>query len=550
MKNNRNTGTAVLVCVVVAVAMAGAAYCQTYTDLYNLGTNSTDPLSPSWIGIFAQGRDGNLYTTSQAGGAFVSGHQYGTVLQLTPSGNMTVLHSFDSTNGGIPNSGLTLGTDGNLYGTTTAGGLGWGTIFKITPSGAFTSLHSFNGTTEGTGPDAPPIQGLDGNFYGTAGDGNNSVFGTVYKMTPAGVVTIIYTFDSTNRYPNGLVMGNDGNFYGTTTGTSTGLGTVFKITPQGKLTVLHKFTGPDGQDPIGQLIQAKDGNFYGTTKVGGSGANGVVYKMSPTGVYTVLHNFANNGLGLGPVAGLVQATDGKFYGAAYSTPGVGPGLIYQISSDGVYTILHQFLSKNRDGATPMVPLIQHTGGTLFGDTYSGGLGTNCITCGVLYSLDMALGAFVEFLPPHSQGRVGKTIGMLGQGFSGTTNVTFNGTPSTFTVVSDTYLTATVPNGAKSGSIRVITPGGTLTSNKTFRVTPQITTFDPPSGPVGTSVTITGVSLTQTSKVTFGGVKATTFAVLSDTDVTATVPAGAVTGKITVTTTGGTAASATDFTVTP
>jgi uncharacterized repeat protein (TIGR03803 family) len=530
-----------------ALAATVALHAQIYTVLDNLGNTNTDPLQPAWMGIFAQGRDGNLYTTTQAGGAFFSGHQYGTVFSLTPSGTMTVLHSFDNTNGGKPNSGLTLGTDGNFYGTTTIGGLGYGTIFKITPSGTYTVLHNFVGTTEGGPPNTPPIQGLDGNFYGTTGDGAN-IFGTFYRMSPAGVVTVLYTFPASNRYPRGIVLGTDGNFYGTTIGTSTGLGTVFKMTSQGKITILHTFSGTDGSNPMGQLIQATDGNFYGTTKTGGSGLYGVVYKITSAGVFTVLHNFANDGNGSSPIAGLVQATDGKFYGTAFSNPGVGSGLIYQITSTGVYTILHEYLTKNKDGASPQTPMIQHTGGILFGDTYSGGIGTFC-TCGVLFSLDMGLGPFVTFLPPQSQGKVGKTIGLLGQGLSGTTNVAFGGISAAFSVVSDTYMTATVPDGAKTGRILVTTSGGALNSNKTFRVTPQLTGFDPTSGPVGTVVTINGVSLSQTSKVTFGGVKATTFAVVSDAQVSATVPAGAVTGKISITTPGGTATSATEFTVT-
>ena len=549
MRLNRRNGLLLSILLVFAAWGTGGAHAQIYTVLHNLGMTNTDPLQPAWMGIFAQGRDGNLYSTTQAGGAFTNSHQYGTVFSLTPSGTMAVLHSFDDTNGGIPNSGLTLSTDGNFYGTTTIGGLGWGTIFRIKPDGTYTLLHSLNGFSEGTTPNTPPIQGFDGNYYGTAGDGNNSVFGTFYKMTEAGVVTVLYTFDSTNRYPRGLVLGTDGNFYGTTVGTSTGLGTVFKMTPQGKITILHKFSGTDGSNPIGQLIQATDGNFYGTTKGGGSGAQGVVYKASPAGVFSVLHNFVNNGQGMTPIAGLVQATDGNFYGMADTNPGVGSGLIYQITSGGVYTILHEYLAKNKDGASPQTPMIQHTGGTLFGDTYSGGIGTFC-ACGVLFSLDMGLGPFVTFLPPHSAGKVGKSIGLLGQGFTGATNVGFGGTSASFSVVSDTYMTATVPNLALTGFIKVTTPGGTLTSNKTFRVTPQMTSFDPSSGPVGTVVTINGVSLTQTTKVTFGGVKATTFAVVSDSQLTATVPTGAVTGRIVITTKGGTAMSATDFTVTP
>jgi len=148
------------------------------------------------------------------------------------------------------------------------------------------------------------------------------------------------------------------------------------------------------------------------------------------------------------------------------------------------------------------------------------------------------------------GKVGTSVGILGQGFNGTTGVTFNGKTAAFTIVSDTYLTATVPNGATNGVVTVKMPTGNLTSTVKFRVIPAIKTFTPTSGPVGTSVTITGTSFTGASKVTFGGVASTSFTVNSDTSVTAAVPTGAVTGKIAITTPGGTASSSTVFTVTP
>ena len=203
------------------------------------------------------------------------------------------------------------------------------------------------------------------------------------------------------------------------------------------------------------------------------------------------------------------------------------------------------------GATPLVTLLQHTNGTLYGDTELGGTGSvsPCTTgqCGVFYSLNLGLKPFVSLV--STSGKVGQTVEVLGQGFTGTKGVSFDGTPATFKVSSDTYLTATVPSGATTGSVTVTTPGGPLTSNKIFRVTPQIISFKPTSGTVGTKVQITGVSLTQTTKVTFGGVQATSFKVNSDTQVTATVPTGAKTGKIAITTPGGTAVSGGIFTVT-
>jgi uncharacterized repeat protein (TIGR03803 family) len=527
---------------------ATTAPAQTYTVLDNLGINAGDPLNPAWIGTFAQGRDGNLYSTTPGGGA----KALGTVFQLTPSGSLKVLHSFDDTDGAFPNSGLTLGTDGNLYGTTSVGGLGFGTVFRITTGGTFKVLHSFDGISDGEEPNAPPIQGPDGDFYGTTSNGGGEVFGTVYKMTPSGSMKVLFTFDGSVRYPEALTLGTDGNFYGTALGGS-GLnanGFVFKISPNGKFAVLHSFNLTDGQRPMGAIIQASDGNFYGTTEKGGAGGFGAVYQMTPAGTLTDIHSFNEDGFGLLPVAGLVQATDGKFYGVAGND--IGHGVLFQITSTGTYSIVLNFTNIGGafPGASAQVALLQNTNGILYGDTDGGGTGTlGCVSCGVLYSLNLGLNPFVTFLPPQSAAIVGTSIGILGQGLTGTRGVSFNGTSATFNVVSDTFLTATVPSGVTSGFIKV-NSGGKPSSNKMFRVTPQFLSFGPPSGAVGTTVTITGVSLTQTSKITFGGVRAISVTVDSDGQLTATVPAGAVTGRINVTTRGGICQSATSFVVTP
>jgi uncharacterized repeat protein (TIGR03803 family) len=540
------------VAILIVTASATPLDAQTYTDLYNLGSNSGDPANPAWIGLFAQGRDGNLYTTSTYGGL----NSEGTVFQFSSSGTMTRLWSFDGTNktnsGVYPYSGLTLGTDGNFYGTTYEGGSsGAGTVFKVTASGKITTLHTFDGFN--CCAYAAPIQGLDGNYYGTTSDGGGEVFGTVYKITPSGKLTEIYTFPGASKlaYPMAVTLGADGNFYGTALGGGANrYGGVFKITPGGKLTVLYSFSGtPDGQTPKGTIIQASDGNFYGTTEAGGINGLGSIYKMTPAGALTIIHSFSeSDGMGLHPLAGLVQATDGKFYGAAGSNTSA--GVLFQITSKSKYRVLLNFTNTTGKypGANPQVSLFQHTNGTLYGDTYGGGTGKLCF-CGVLYSLGMKLGPFVSFVGPLFEGKVGKTIEILGQGFTGATKVSFHGVAATFTVVSDTYLTAVVPAGATTGSVTVTTPGGTLTSNKIFRVIPVILSFSPASGPVGTQVTITGTSFTGATKVTFGGVKAT-FSVDSDTQIAATVPTGAKTGKIQVMTPGGTATSASDFTVTP
>ncbi len=451
-----------------------------------------------------------------------------------------------------------LGTDGNFYGTTSGSStLGFGTVFKLTPGGGITTLYTFTDGNDGGSPIAPPIEGADGNFYGTTcvnclgpiGNGN----GSIYKISPSGAFTVLYDFDGAHgEFPNDpLVQGTDGNFYGTTEyGGANGYGVVFKITPAGKVTVLHNFDLTHGGYPFAPLVQGADGDFYGTAEAGGSVGSGVVFKVTPAGKFTVLHDMNMTTDGANPWAGLVQATDGNFYGANGSGGTQNRGTIFRITSSGAFSVLYNF--DVTTGDIPYTTIFQHTNGTLYGTTFGGGTGSvnTCggNGCGVLYSLNLGAPPFASLV--STSGKVGKTIEILGQGFIGTTAVTFGAASGNFKVVTDTYLTATIPAGATTASVTVNTPGGTLTSSKTFRLTPQIKSFTPPSGPVGTAVTIVGVSLTQTTKVAFGGVAATSFTVNSDTQVTATVPTGAKTGKIAITTAGGSASSPTNFTVTP
>ena len=531
---------AIAVSFLLVVVETPATNAQTYTVLYNLTANSADPWGPQFLGTFAQARDGNMYGTSQNGGTL----NHGAIFKLTPTGVLTVIHSFDLTNGGVPHGGLTLGTDGFLYGTTCNGGANnGGTFFQISTTGTYRVVHNFNlANNEGYCPEATPIQGNDGNFYGTTTAAPNPGHGTIYKMTSAGGLTTLHTFnDADGETPLALVLGIDGSLYGTSRyGGSSNIGAAFKITPAGVFKLLHSFNGTDGNDPIGPIIQANDGNFYGSTATGTS-----LYKMTPAGVLSTL-TALNTQIGRGAYAGLIQANDGKFYGATTIYGTNGTGTIFQVTSAGVSAPMHNFAITT--GYEDQVSVFQHTGGNFFGDTGAGGVSSK--PSGVFFELNTGLSPFTRMLPSLSSAKVGKVVQFLGQGFTGTTAVRFNGVAATFTVVSDTFLTAVVPSGAQTGSVTITTPARTLTSDKTFRVTPQITSISPSSGAVATVVTITGVSLSQTTKVTFGGVSATTFTVNSDTKVTATVPAGAKTGKIIATTRGGTASSAANFTVTP
>ncbi len=526
------------------------AQAQTYTVVYNFGSNANDPVN--LIGgpnLIAQGRDGNFYSMSNGGGTAA----HGTAFKITPSGTVTVLASFAWTNGLYPIGGLILGTDGNLYGATEWGGdsscnlgSGCGTVMKITPAGVLTTLFAFpSSLSNGEFPGPPPIQGTDGNFYGST-TWNVNGDATLYKMTPTGTMTVLHVFNGTDgNYVEGqLVQGTDGNFYGGSfQGGTSNDGVLFKLTPAGVLTVLHNFTGSDGASSWG-LVQGTNGTFYGATVGGGTSNAGVVFKLTSSGTYTVLYNLNGTTDGINPYSSLIQATDGNFYGVTNTGGSLGFGTIYKITPAGVYTVVHNF--DNTTGRNPQSTLTQATSGLLYGDTYKGGPICNNDTCGVFYSLNIGAAPFASLV--STSGKEGAKIGILGQGFSAASVVKFGGTQATtITRTGTTFISATVPAAALTGSVTVTTGATTLTSKQTFKVKPTITSFTPPSGPVGTPVTITGTSLTQATKVTFNGTSAS-FTVNSDTQITATVPTGATTGKIAVTTKGGSATSTTSFTV--
>jgi uncharacterized repeat protein (TIGR03803 family) len=237
------------------------AQAQTYKVLYEFPINGPAPQWPG--GPLAQGRNGDLYGSSYEGGT----NNDGSLWKTTPSGSVSVVYSFEAPPGPDCQSGMTVGTDGNFYGTALTSCAGDGYVFKLTPSGTLTVLHTFTGTPDGSGPGLL-VQYTDGDFYGVTNKGGANNYGTVFKITPTGTLTILYSFDDTNNFANptyGLTVGNDGNFYGTFALTGYP-GGVFKITPAGVATVLHTFTSnPDGADPVSGVILGKDGNFYGDT---------------------------------------------------------------------------------------------------------------------------------------------------------------------------------------------------------------------------------------------------------------------------------------------
>ena len=406
----------------------------------------------------------------------------------------TTLHSFDYTDGAYTGAALVQATNGNLYGTTGSGGAnGDGTVFKITPSGTLTTLYNFcsqKGCTD-SGPNAAGlVQATNGNFYGATLSGGATNSGTVFKITPSGTLTTLYSFCSQSgctdgTYPSGgLVQATDGNFYGTTYGGGAGAnnsGTLFKITPSGTLTTLYSFCSQsnctDGSVPNGELIQATNGNLYGTTRGAGANNSGTVFKVTPSGTLTTLYSFCSQydcSDGTHPYAGLFQATDGNFYGATlYGGDGYYyDGTVFKITPTGALTTLHTFCSMQTgcpDGANPQGALVQDTNGTFYGTTSAGGVSPPYNAYGTVYSLSVGLGPFVETQP--TSGKVGKAVIILGTNLTGTSSVSFHGTPTTFKVVSGSEIKTAVPAGATTGKVKVGTPHGTLLSNVPFRVLP-------------------------------------------------------------------------------
>lgn len=371
----------------------------TFESFYQFPRNGTKGASPQGGMVFDT--KGNLYGTTEGGGAY----GFGTVYKLTTNGTETVLHNFagQPNDGEYPNGGLVFDVQGNLYGTTWQGGSsmncprGCGTVFKLSTDGTETILHAFAGPNDGSNPFGSVVLDDYGNLYGTTlygGSGGDIYgYGAVYKLTPSGTETVLYSFTGS---PNdgespwaGLVLDAQGNLYGTTNsgGTSTncagGCGTVFKLTPSGIENILYSFIGypSDGSSPSTALVFDAEGNLYGVTPNGGSSGIcgkgcGTVFKLSPSGTETVLYSFAGYPSdGWDPYGALVVDQQGYLYGTTTlggDSPNCpyGCGTAFELSPDGTETLLYTFIGKS-DGWSPS-GVIFGPQGNLYGTTFQGG----------------------------------------------------------------------------------------------------------------------------------------------------------------------------------
>jgi uncharacterized repeat protein (TIGR03803 family) len=438
---------------------------------------------------------------------------------------VTVLAQFDGTNGSLPYGPLIQATDGNFYGAAHSATFPYDDIFRVTPSGEISPVYNFCSLRDCADGEytTAPILGSDGNLYGVSSGGSDYAWsGALYRLTLDGQLTILYTFcPSANcvqlEIPNGIIQGIDGNFYGTTSeGGANQAGTIFEVSSTGKFKVLHSFCAGDcaeGDGPLALPMQGSDGNFYGTAQ---SLEGGVVYKLTPSGTYKAIHRFCIPCFGGGnPVfSGLVQDAKGNLFGTTiYAANLDNTGTVFEITPTNQFRVLHTFrfaggvapgrgaLTLSNDGnlygvavndsfdrgggygiayevtpaggftslATfhndPNAQLLQGTDGSFYGTTV---VTTYPLGDGTVFKVSTGLSPLVETVP--TGGKVGSSVLILGNNLTGTSSVMFNGVAAKFTVESDTYIKATVPAGATTGTVSVVTPSGTLNSNPQFVVT--------------------------------------------------------------------------------
>lgn len=469
MKNSRllPTLTLALACAALTFSLTASAHAQTFNYFAIFGGVNGDGPNPP-----IQATDGNFYGTSEQGGYLY----FGNLFRVTPAGKVTLIYSFCSqancADGQYPKPAI-LGNDGNLYGVTEGGGTnqydGSGTFYKMTLDGRITTLYTFCTATsclDGANP-VGIVLGGDGNFYGATNSGGEFYSGTLFKITPTGEFTVLHAFCSLANCADGSapayppIQGADGDFYGTAQRGAKDGGTVYALTSAGRFNVVHTFCGgepcPRGYDPEA-LVQDAAGNLFGTTYFGGANEQGVVFEITSTQQYVVLHDFTY-GSETAP-EGLTLANDGNLYG---TTEGInGCGTIFEITPQGVLTTLYSFGCAGR-GHAPYSQLFQAPNGSFYGGAEYG-----YNFQGTIYSLSNGLSPLIQTVP--TIGPVGHSVIILGNGLAGSTSVTFNGVEAAFTVESGSYIRAVVPPGATTGMVFVATPSGTIESNPQFVVT--------------------------------------------------------------------------------
>jgi uncharacterized repeat protein (TIGR03803 family) len=380
-------GYAAMLAILVPIQLA---YAGSYQVLWKFDPSQGDGALPG--GGVLRDAAGNLYGTTEGGGAF----QAGTVFKLAEDGTETVLYSFHGGNDGAgPTSALITDAAGNFYGTTTWGGtgacgVGCGTVFKLRPDGTETVLHSFQGDgKDGYYPRAGLVMDQAGNLYSTTQGGGTGSSGTVFEVSAGGKEKILHSFtggDGELPYYGSLLMDTSGNLYGTTEmGGGYGQGVIFMVSSTGAETVLHSCDGyPSNNDcakPFGGLSIDQNGNLYGDSAEGGRSGLGDVFKLAPDGTFTEIYAFTSDWL---PEYGVIRDQSGNLYGTTEGTgtePCKGCATIFKVTPDGTETVLHRFNHKYR-GLFPTGALVTDGNGYLYGTTATGGSGKSGKHCGL------------------------------------------------------------------------------------------------------------------------------------------------------------------------
>jgi uncharacterized repeat protein (TIGR03803 family) len=426
---------------------------------------------------------------------------------VSRSQTYTTIAVFNQTNGRAPFANLIQATDGNFYGTTYLGGTSdLGTVFRLTPKGVITTLYSFTGN-DGNGiyPEIGLLQASDGNLYGATSGGGTDECGTIFRITLEGVLTTVHQYGAPGSV-NFLMEASNHHLYGA----SVLGGTVFEMTLAGDYSTLHTFDGNDGGEPT-SIIQGTDGNLYGTAESGGDMGYGTIFKITPDGDFATLLYFDGTD-GSTPAAPLLQALDGNFYGTTYDGTGAALfGTAFKITPAGSLTTLHRF--GGAEGASLHTALIQATDGNFYSEASS------YLHRGANTIFQMTPAGALTVLHDFGAGQA------EGNGLIQSTDGNFYGT----TNGSDRALYGT--------AFRLSMGLGPFVKTQTT------------AGTIGTPVVILGTDLTGASGVSFNGVAAS-FTVLSASEITAIVPTGATTGTVQVNTPNGTLNSNVPFRVTP
>ena len=490
-----------------------------------------------------QAVDGLLYGTTAGPGSGYGAYGSGTIFRISLAGDFSTLYNFEGTGVVQPRTAMIQASNGKVYGTTNASPVGSsitpGSAFRFEGDAAITVLHTFAWSSEGASPIAAVTQAADGRIYGSTTEGGLNNLGTLWRREPDGSVTTLHNFTGPEgAAPQRIMESTEGAFYGSALGGGWGAGTLFTLSVDGQVTPLHLFGGfSEGSGPS-DLIESSDGKFYGTCRYGGEGEAGFIFRMDDSGDFAVVAEFDAEVTGSAPYAGLLQGSDGGFFGTTLGGGDQGYGTVFGLDSQGNLTSLHSF--GGPDGAAPSGGLMQAT--VLFGTTSSGGEAGS----GTVFRISTAGEAFETIhdfswsggfyptatLAPAGDSEFWGTTLMGGQNGAGVIfrmdhdgNISFSHSLNRFDGFDPASELVQVSDGWFYGTAR----GGPFGDGVVFRLTDSAVSVNeivPGSGPAaaGTVLDVLGGGFQPGIAASVGGIAATDVSVLDPTFLYMATPA--------------------------